>query len=442
VADTPSWIERDAAVVWHGFTQMASYAENSPVIVERGEGRELIDVDGNRYLDAISSLWITTLGHAVPELDQALRDQIDRVAHSTLLGNGNRVVIELAEALAPRVPVDGAKFLFASDGAAAVEQAIKIAFQFWTNQGTTTRTKYLAFGGAYHGDTIGSLAIGDGGFGTTVFDPLRFPVLRSPSLGEPGAVEAAVALIAEHGAELAAVVLEPLVQGAAGMALVPAEAVAAVAAAAAEHDVLVIHDEVATGFGRTGTLFATEQCGTRPDLMVIGKGITGGYLPLSATVASERVWAAFLGPDLSELTFYHGHSYSGNALAAAVALRHLELLDEWDVLANVRARTDQLAAALAERIAPIEAVAEVRQQGLMVGIELAPPADGLRWGRRVSAGCVARGVLIRPLGDVVVIMPPLTTTADEVDRIVDALTASITEVTTAPIEPPSGAVEP
>ena len=429
MADLPSWIERDAAVVWHGFTQMSTYADNRPVIVERGEGRELIDVDGNRYLDAISSLWLTTLGHAVPELDQALRDQIDKVAHSTLLGNGNTAVIELAEALAPRVPVDGAKFLFASDGAAAVEQALKIAFQFWTNQGVSGRNRYLAFGGAYHGDTIGSLSVGDGGFGTDVYDPLRFPVLRTPSLGEPGAVEAAVAAIAAHAHELAAVVLEPLVQGASGMTLVPAEAVAAVAHAAAEHDVLVIHDEVATGFGRTGTLFATEQCGSRPDILVLGKGITGGYLPLSATVASERVWAAFLGADLSDRTLYHGHSYSGNALAAAVALRHLQLIDEWDVLANVRNRAEQLGAGLTEAVGPLAAVTTIRRCGLMAGIELAPPTEGLRWGRKVSAACVDRGVLIRPLGDVIVAMPPLTTTAEEIDRIVSTLAAAIAEVT-------------
>ncbi len=429
MGDAASWIERDAAVVWHGFTQMATYAENHPIVVERAEGRELIDVEGKRYLDAISSLWLTTLGHGVRELDQAIHDQLDRVAHSTLLGNGNRIVIELAEALAPRVPVDGARFLFASDGAAAVEQALKIAFQFWANQGVPGRTRYLAFGGAYHGDTIGSLSLGDGWFGTDVYDPLRFPVLRSPSLGEPGAVDAAIATIEAHAHELAAIVLEPLVQGASGMVLVPAEAVAAVVRAAAAHDVLVIHDEVATGFGRTGTLFATEQCGVRPDLLALGKGITGGYLPLSATVASERVWSAFLGPDLSAATFYHGHSYSGNALAAAVALRHLELIDEWDVLANVAARASQLTDRLAASISPIEGVAEVRQCGLMVGIELAPPADGLRWGRRVSAGCVERGVLIRPLGDVVVAMPPLTTTAEEIDRIVDTLAEAISEVT-------------
>lgn len=418
-----SWVERDAAVVWHGFTQMSCYADNRPVIVERAEGRELIDVDGRRYLDAISSLWLTTLGHRVPELDQAVRDQLDKVAHSTLLGNGNRAVIELAEALAPRVPVDRPRFLFASDGAAAVEQALKVAFQFWTNQGVTGRTRYLALTDAYHGDSIGSLSVGDGGFGTDVFDPLRFPVVHATP-------EQAPAAIAEHADSLAAVVLEPLVQGAAGMQPVPPEAVAAVAQAAADHDVLVIHDEVATGFGRTGTLFATEQCGTTPDLLVLGKGITGGYLPLSATVASQRVWEAFLGPDLSERTFYHGHSYSGNALAAAVARRHLELFDEWDVLANVAARADQLGAALAERIAPLPQVAEVRRCGLMAGIELAPPAEGLRWGRRVSAACVERGVLIRPLGDVVVLMPPLTTTAPEIDRIVDTVAVAIAEAAT------------
>ena len=428
MGDQQSWVERDAAVVWHGFTQMSAYATNRPVIVERAEGRELIDVDGNRYLDAISSLWVTTLGHHLPELVEAVREQLDRVAHSTMLGNGNRMTIEFAEALAPRLPVDRPRLLFASDGAAAVEQALKIAFQYWTNQGVDGRTKYLAFGGAYHGDTLGSLSVGDGGFGTDVFDPLRFPVLRAPSLGQPGAVDAAVALIAAHAHELAAVVLEPLVQGAAGMALIPAAAVAAVGRAAADHDVLVIHDEVATGFGRTGTLFATEQCDTRPDLLVIGKGITGGYLPLAATAASEKVWSAFLGPDLSDKTLYHGHSYSGNALACAVALRHLALIDEWEVLDNVVARSAQLGAALDAQLAPLAAVAEVRQCGLMAGVELRPPAEGLRWGRRVSAGCVDRGVLIRPLGDVIVIMPPLTTTAAEVTRIIDTIEAAVTEV--------------
>src|SRR2546421_583903 len=289
VGSAEEWAKRDAAVVWHGFTQMACYTENAPVIVESAEGHELIDVDGRRYLDAISSLWVTTLGHRVPALDQAARDQLDRVAHSTMLGHGNRAAIELAEALAQVVPVDGPHFLFAS----------------------------------------------------------------------------------EHAAGLAAGGVEPLVQGAAGMQVAAPSAFAELADACREHAVLLVCDEVATGFGRTGTLFASEQCGLRPDLLCLGKGLTGGYLPQSATVASQRVFDAFLGPDLSEQTLYHGHSYGGNALACAVARRHLELLDERDVLANVRARSAELQDLLDQRVAAPDAVPEGRPQGPMGGVELA-----------------------------------------------------------------------
>jgi adenosylmethionine-8-amino-7-oxononanoate aminotransferase len=424
-SDAAVWAKRDADVVWHGFTQMSCFTESAPVLVERGEGHELIDVDGRRYLDAISSLWVNTLGHGVPELDEALREQLDRGAHSTMLGNGNRIVVELAEALATRVPVDDPHFLFASDGASAVEQALKIGFQHWVNQGVTRRTMFLAFGGAYHGDTVGALSVGDGGFGTDLFEPLRFPVLRAPGFDDPACFETAARMVGEHAAELAAVIVEPLVQGAAGMQLADPGAFAPLAAACREHDVLLICDEVATGFGRTGTLFASEQCGLRPDLLVLGKGLTAGYLAQSATVASGRVFDAVLGPDLSEKTLYHGHSYSGNALAGAGALRHLELLEQWDVLATVRARSDELRALLDERIAPHPTVRAVRLQGLMGGVELDPPSDGLRWGRRACAGAVERGVLLRPLGDVVVLMPPLNVTSDELHRIVDALEPSL-----------------
>src|SRR5215469_15702636 len=211
------WVDRDRRRVWHGFTQMAAYASNGPVMVERAEGRELIDVDGRRYLDAISSLWVTTLGHCVPELDAALSEQAGRVAHSTLLGNGNRIVVELAEALAGVVPADDPRFLFASDGAAAVEQALKVAFQFWWNQGVTDRTRYLVLGDAYHGDTVGSLSLGDGGFGTDLFDPLRFPgIVRTPGYRTSRWLDSALAALGAAAPSLAAVVLEPLVQGAAG----------------------------------------------------------------------------------------------------------------------------------------------------------------------------------------------------------------------------------
>jgi adenosylmethionine---8-amino-7-oxononanoate aminotransferase len=425
VDDAAVWAKRDADVVWHGFTQMSCYAESAPVLVERARGHELIDVDGNRYLDAISSLWVNTLGHCVAELDDAIRAQLDRGAHSTMLGNGNRVVVELAEALAARVPVDQPHFVFASDGASAVEQALKIAFQYWSNQGVDGRTSFLAFGGAYHGDTVGALSVGDGGFGTDMFDPLRFPVLRAPHFSDPDCFEVAARMVGAHAGELAGVIVEPLVQGAAGMQLAEPGAFAPLQAACREHDVLLICDEVATGFGRTGTLFASEQCGLRPDLMALGKGLTAGYLAQSATVASGCVFEAFLGPDLSEKTLYHGHSFGGNALACAVALRHLELLDEWNVLENVRARSVELGQMLVERIAPLAAVRDVRLQGLMGGVELAPPAEDLRWGRRVCAEAVRRGVLLRPLGDVVVLMPPLTITSAELVRIVDVLEQSI-----------------
>jgi adenosylmethionine-8-amino-7-oxononanoate aminotransferase len=430
VDDAARWIERDAARVWHGFTQMATYADNRPLVIESAEGRELIDVDGRRYLDAVSSLWVNTLGHRVPELDAALAEQAARVAHTTMLGNGNRVVVELAEALAPRVPVDDARFLFASDGAAAVEQALKIAFQYWHNGGVTGRRTFLVLGDAYHGDTVGSLSLGAGGFGTDLFDPLRFPgVVRTPGYAHPDWADRALEAIAAHGPSLAALVLEPIVQGAEGIRVADPADVGRVAAAAAEAGALVVADEVATGFGRTGTLFASEQCGVRPDLMALGKGIAAGYLAMSATVASGRVAAAFEGEDLGPKTFYHGHSFSGNALAAAVALRHLRLLDDWDVLANVRDRAAQLRSRLERDVAPLGPVGEVRLRGLMGGVALAPPAPGLRWGRRACAAAVDRGVLLRPLGDVVVLVPILTSTAGEIDRIVDVLADAIGSLT-------------
>jgi adenosylmethionine-8-amino-7-oxononanoate aminotransferase len=314
----------------------------------------------------------------------------------------------------------------------AVEQALKIAFQYWVNRGVTGRGSFLALGDAYHGDTIGSLSLGDGGVFSALFGPLCFPVLRTPGYADPGWAAKACAAIDAHADELAAVVIEPLVQGASGMWCADAADVRKLGQAARSAGVLVICDEVATGFGRTGTLFASEQCGIYPDLLCLGKGITGGYLAMSATVASGEVFEAFLGPDLGTQTFFHGHSYGGNALAAAVALEHLRLLEEWRILESVAQRSTQLSELLTQRIAPLPGVGQVRQRGLMVGVELAPPRPGLRWGRRVCAGAVSRGVLLRPLGDVVVIMPPLTITEEEIVRIVDALESSLHDVVGQP----------
>ena len=385
-------------MVWHGFTQMAAYAGNAPLVIDRAEGRELIDADGRRYLDAISSLWVNTLGHRVPELDAALVAQAGKVAHSTMLGNGNTVVVELAEALAPVVPVDDPHFLFAADGAVAVEQALKIAFQYWVNRGVDGRTRFLALGDAYHGDTLGSLSLGDGGVFSAVFDPLCFPVVRTPGYADPGWADKACAAIEAHGEELAAVVIEPLVQGASGMLCASASDVRRIGEACRQAGTLLICDEVATGFGRTGTLFASEQCGVRPDLMCVGKGITGGYLAMSATVASGEVFGAFLGADLGPETFYHGHSYGGNALAAAVALEHLRLIEAWDVLGNVRARADQLSSLLGERVGRSGRGARRPPAGPHGGHRVGAARAGAALGPAGVRGCGLPGRVAAPAG--------------------------------------------
>ncbi|MCL4449586.1 MAG: aminotransferase class III-fold pyridoxal phosphate-dependent enzyme [Actinobacteria bacterium] len=433
------WITRDEAVVWHGFTQMSCFGDNAPVIVDSAEGRELIDVQGNHYFDAISSLWVMTLGHKVPELDHAIAEQLGKVAHSTMLGNGNSKVVELAEALAPVVPVETPHFLFASDGACAVEQALKIAFQYWVNRGEsrdeggevdgrTTRTTYLTLGSAYHGDTMGALSLGASGFGTELFDPLRFSVLRTPGYEDEEWLEKALKVLDENVNRLAAVVMEPLVQAASGVLVASPRDVEVFGKQVQARGVLLICDEVATGFGRTGAMFASEICGLEPDLMCLGKGITGGYLPMSATVASMQVYEAFLGEDLSDKTFYHGHSYGGNALCAAVALEHLKLLQRQNILEHVKVIASELSKILAGHIAPMKTVKAIRQQGLMVGIELNPSDDDPLLARKVCATAVRKGVLTRPLGLVLTLVLPLTTTVAELYKVVYVIKQAIVEV--------------
>ena len=412
-----AWIHRDMSHVWHGFTQMSTFTDWEPIIVESGDGRYLIDVDGKRYFDAISSLWVTTLGHCIPELNKAIIDQLGRIAHSTLLGNGNVAVVELAEQLAQVVPVNSPHFLFASDGASAVEQGIKIAFQYWHNQGAKGKNTYLSFTDAYHGDTIGAMSIGDKGFGTDLFDPLRFEIIRTPGYQNKDWLELAARSITDNAHRIAAVVVEPIVQAASGMHITDPAKLAQLAEICTRHGVLLVFDEVATGFGRTGALFASELCGVQPDILCIGKGLTGGYLPMSATVVSEAVYAEFLGQN--ERALYHGHSYGGNALAAAVAKRHLELINSWNVLDNVTTRAKELSYLLEERIRPCKGVRDIRHAGLMCGIEVDPYADvpGKR-GKEICAFATRNGILLRPLGDVVVLMPPLTTTAEELEMVV------------------------
>lgn len=428
--------------VWHPFTPMQAYVAEPPLIIREARGCFLIDVEGREYLDGVSSLWCNVHGHRVPALDDALREQVDRVAHSTLLGLANVPSIVLARRLVEKAPPGLTRVFYSDDGATAVEVALKMAFQFWRQCPTPRpdKTRYLSLTAAYHGDTLGDVAVGDLARFHHLFAPLLFPTLRAPAphcyrcpLGlerktcRIECVDVLCDLVRQHADTLAAVVIEPLVQGAAGMITAPEGYLRRVREVTTACDVLLIADEVAVGFGRTGTLFACEQEGVTPDFLCLAKGLTGGYLPLAATLTTERVFSAFLGPPEAGRTFYHGHTYTGNPLGCAVALASLDLLEAPTGLPGLGPKCDRLRDQL-DRLRPLPIVGDVRQRGLMAGVELVRdrrtrerfPSEQ-RLGARVCRLCRERGVLLRPLGDVIVIMPPLAITLELLDRIGDVL---------------------
>ena len=432
----------DREHLWHPFTPMQEYAAEKPLIIERGDGCFLYDLDGRPYIDGVSSLWCNVHGHRVPELDEALREQIGRVAHSTLLGLSNVPAIELARRLVEVAPPGLSRVFYSDDGATAVEVALKMAFQYFRQRANPRpeKTSFLALTGAYHGDTLGDVSIGDIGRFHSLFKPLLFPTLRAPSphcyrcpLGlERSTCRVDCAgelerLVRANADSLSAVVIEPLVQGAAGMITAPEGFLHRVREVTRANDVLLIADEVAVGFGRTGTLFACEQEGVAPDFLCLAKGITGGYMPLAATLTTEEVYAAFLGRAEEGRTFFHGHTYTGNPLGCAVALASLDKLLDGGVLHGVAERAEVLRRGL-ERIAELPVVGEVRQRGLMAGVELVRdratkepfPAE-MRMGMRVCRTARMEGVLLRPLRDVVVVMPPLTIGVNLLERLLGVL---------------------
>jgi adenosylmethionine-8-amino-7-oxononanoate aminotransferase len=426
--ETMNLRDKDRTFVWHPFTQMQEWTE--PLVIERAEGNELIDTDGRRYLDGVSSLWVTVHGHRRAELDAAVRAQLDKVAHSTLLGLANVPSIELAERLVRIAPSGLARVFYSDSGSTAVEVALKIAFQHQRQRGKPEKKRFLALTEAYHGDTIGSVSVGGIDLFHQIFHPLLFEVLRV----EPR-LEALERALAEHAQELAALIVEPLVQGAAGMLLQPPGFLRAARELCTQHNVLLICDEVATGFGRTGTMFACQQEQVSPDLLCLAKGITGGYLPLAATLATDEIYKSFLGSYGQKITFFHGHTYTGNPLACAVAIASLDVFEKERVIEKLPAKIARLKERLAAKVAPLSHVLEIRQRGLMIGIELIKDrARGEAYGfedaigARVCADVRRRGVILRPLGPVVVLMPPLSISDGEIDRLVDATAASIAEV--------------
>jgi adenosylmethionine-8-amino-7-oxononanoate aminotransferase len=438
---TEELLALDLAHVWHPFTQMQQWPHDEPLVIERAEGNWLIDTEGRRWLDGVSSLWVTVHGHKKRELDEAVRAQLDKVAHSTLLGLASVPSIELARKLAKVAPQGLDRVFYSDSGSTAVEVAVKMAYQYWQLTGRPEKHRFLALEEAYHGDTLGSVSVGGIELFHERFRHLLFPVERLPTphayrwqgadvLNDSLAQVERV--FAERGDELAAFVVEPLIQGAAGMLVQPKGWLSGVAELCRRYDVLLVCDEVATGFGRTGTMFACEQEGVKPDLMAVAKGLTGGYLPLAATLASERIYQAFLGRYEEAKTFFHGHTYTGNPLACAVALANLELFESERTLERMRPATEALAKGL-ERVATLPHVGDVRRRGMMVGIELVkdratrePYEFEARKGFEVCQAARQRGVLLRPLGNVVVLMPPLSLAVEEATLLVDAVAEAIT----------------
>jgi adenosylmethionine---8-amino-7-oxononanoate aminotransferase len=415
----------DRRFLWHPFTQQQGWDEEDAPIIERAERCELIDVNGRHYIDGVSSLWCNVHGHRHPAIDIAIRDQMDRVSHSTMLGLTHRPAIELARRLIEIAPSGLSRVFYSDSGSTAAEIALKMAFQYWQQQGgeSARRTRFVSLKNAYHGDTIGSVSVGGIDLFHGAYGPLLFGALHA----EPGEAADMERLLEEHSGEVAAVIVEPLVQGAAGMLVHPEGYLREVRELCDRHGVFLICDEVATGFGRTGRMFACEHEAVAPDLMCLAKGITGGYLPLAATLASERIYEGFLGEFEEFRTLFHGHTYTGNPLACAAALATLDVFELERTLERLRPKIELLERLL-EPVAAQPAVAEVRRLGFMTGIVLRDFPLELRMGHRVTLEARRRGAIIRPLGDVVVLMPPLAISEYDLRRLVEITAEAIAGV--------------
>jgi adenosylmethionine-8-amino-7-oxononanoate aminotransferase len=431
----------DAAHVWHPFTAMPAYFDEAAPIIVAAKGFHLIDDAGRRYLDGHSSLWCNIHGHRVPEIDRAIQSQMQRVSHTTLLGLGNVPSIELAAELVRRAPQGLTKVFYSDCGAAGVEVSLKLAYQYHRQKPRPeARDLFVGLAGAYHGDTVGTVSLGGIERFHSLFSGLMFPTLRVPTPAMPGlALEECLAktevILSENADRIAGFVIEPLVQAAAGILVHPPGYLRAIHEMTQRLGILLIADEIAVGFGRTGTLFACEQEGVAPDLMILSKGLTGGYLPLAATLTTEEIFAAFLGEPWSGRAFAHGHTYTGNPLACAAAIASLKLIEERDVLKNV----EDIAAIFREEFPPgySDDKVLVRQRGAMLGLELVGPGglafpQELRMGHRVTLACRERGVILRNLGDVVVLMPAPAMLADLVRHLCGVVREAVDAVLSEP----------
>ena len=407
--------ELDQEYLWHPFTQQRDWAQEAPLAIERAEGTDLIDAEGRRYIDGVSSLWCNVHGHRHPLIDAAIGRQLGRVAHSSMLGLTHSGAARLAQRLVAIAPPRLRRVFYSDSGSAATEIALKMAFQYWQQRdgADRRRTSFVTLRDAYHGDTLGAVSVG----GIDLFHSAYGPLLFDAHQVEPGDAGELERVLDAHGPEVAAVIVEPLVQGAAGIRVQPPGFLRQVRELCDRHEIFLICDEVATGFGRTGTMFACEQERVAPDFLCLGKGLTGGYLPLAATLTTERVYEGFLGAAEDGRTFFHGHTFTGNPLACAAALASLAIFEHEDTLLRLQPKIRLLAELLGD-LAAMDEVAEVRGRGFMVGIDLGEHDPGLRMGHRVAMEARERGAIIRPLGDTVVLMPPLAISKADLVRLV------------------------
>ncbi len=447
----------DKRLIWHPFTQMQDWQKEQQVVIERGKGSWLTDTNGKKYLDGVSSLWVTVHGHRKKEIDQAVTKQLGKIAHTTLLGLSNVPAVLLAEKLLSIAPQGLSRVFYSDSGSTAVEVALKIAFQYWQHRGHRhqNKTGFISLSGAYHGDTLGAVSVGGIDLFHRTYRPLLFKSykIETPycyrcrySLNYPECqltcLRHAESAIQKYASVTAALVIEPLVQGAAGMLLQPPGYLKRIRELCTQNNILLIADEVATGFGRTGTMFACEQERVVPDLMAVAKGITGGYLPLAATLATEEIYGAFLGEHHELKTFFHGHTYTGNPLACAAAIANIDLFRKEKTLQRLQPKIKLLTKEL-QRFRKLEHVGEVRQKGFMVGIELVKNratreeyAVAEKIGARVTLEARKHGLIIRPLGNVIVLMPPLSISQQELKLLLDITYESI-RTATAPPQTPS-----
>jgi adenosylmethionine-8-amino-7-oxononanoate aminotransferase len=418
--------------LWHPFTQQQGWCEEEPLLIERGEGSYLIDREGRRYLDGVSSLWCNVHGHRHRGIDNAISEQLEKVAHSTMLGLSHPAAAELAARLVDIAPPGLSRVFYSDSGSTATEIALKMAFQYQQQRGGqhTRRTSFVHLRNAYHGDTLGSVSVG----GIDLFHAAYRPLLFQGHAADATDPHHLARILAAREEEIAAVIVEPLVQGAAGMLVQPPGYLSAVRELCDRFGLLLICDEVATGFGRTGTMFACEHERVSPDLLCLAKGLTGGYMPLAATLATEKIYEGFLGSAEEQRTFFHGHTYTGNPLACAAALANLEAFESERTIPRLQSKI-RLLWELLEPIGEMPDVAEVRGMGFMVGIDLGVHDPGLRIGHLVTLEARRRGAIVRPLGETIVLMPPLSISAAELRSLVAIVGESIEAAVAAPAHP-------